>query len=435
MSRAYGLKDASITWRLVLWFVMVALLPLALFGYLSLRQNEDVLRNETLSQLARLADKKMREIKTYLAERRQDAQLLARSRLVEDAMPELSRIYTRYGVDSAEYRKATKPFDKDFAAYIGRGEDTLFYDVFLITPQGEIIYTNKHESDFATNLIEGPYRDSELAQVFHESRMILESSISGFGYYTPSDAHAAFVSSPIIREGVLLGVIALQLDTQRIYQVASDNIGLGASGETLLAKLTGADTAVFVAPLKRDSRAAMRHRLDLKTTAAPMRYALAGQRGKGVGIDYSGKQVVAAWNYLPELRWGMVVKMDADEAFAPLYQQRKNLLEALLALVVLGGLAAFFFGRQMVTRIRQLAQSADEIARGNLNKHVDDSGMDEIGVLARSFNRMSENLQALYRTLEERVEERTRELNVSNCRKKSSSASISKRRCAIAGSS
>ncbi len=409
-----GMKNTPIVWRLVLWFVVVALLPLASFGYLSLRQNEDALRNETLGRMSHLADKKTLEIKNYLAERSQNTQLLARSKLVEEAMPELSRTYTRYGADSAEYRKATKPFDRDFAAYIGKGEDALFYDVFLITPQGEIIYTHKHESDFATNLISGPYRDSQLAQAFRESRMTLESSISDFEHYAPSNAPAAFVSAPVIRESVLLGVVAFQLDTQQIYRVAGDNIGLGATGETLLAKLTGTDTAVFVAPLKRDSQAAMQRRLDLKTTAAPMRHALAGQRGKGVGVDYSGKQVVAAWNYLPELRWGMVVKMDADEAFAPLYQQRKNLLGALLALAVLGGLAAFFFGRQMVTRIRQLAQNADEIARGNLNKHVDDSGMDEIGVLARSFNRMAENLQALYRTLEERVEERTRELNVSN---------------------
>ena len=413
MNRGFKMKNISLVYRFVLWFIVVALLPLASFGYLSLQQNEAALRSEMLNRMSRLADKKTLQIQTYLAERMQNVQLLARSSLVEVAMADLLRAYAHHRVDSAEYRSAEKPFRKDFAAYIGEDKDTLFYDVFLITPQGEIIYTHKHEPDFATNLLSGPYRDSQLAQAFRESCMVLGSSISGFEHYTPSSAPAAFVSAPIIREGVLLGVVAFQLDTQRIYRVASDNNGLGATGETVLAKLTGAGEAVFVAPLRRDPQATMQRKIDLKTMAVPMRYALAGQRGKGIAIDYSGKQVAAAWRYLPELRWGVVVKMDTDEAFAPLHQQRKKLLEALLALAILGGFVAFYFGRQMVMRLRNFAQNADEIAQGDLSKRVNESGTDEIGVLARSFNRMTGSLQTLYRTLEDRVEERTRELRES----------------------
>jgi diguanylate cyclase (GGDEF)-like protein/PAS domain S-box-containing protein len=414
MNRSLETKGISLAWRFVIWFIVVALLPLALLGYLSLQQNEAALRGEMLNRMSRLADKKALQIKTHLAERVQDAQLLARGKLVEEAMPELSRVYTRYRADSAEYRRAAKPFEQNFAAYIGDGKDTLFYDVFLITPQGEIIFTHKHEPDFATNLIDGPYRDSQLAQVFRESRMTLGSSISDFEHYAPSSASAAFASAPIIRGGVLLGVIAFQLDTQHIYQVAGDNIGLGVTGETALAKLTGVDEAVFVAPLRRDPQAAMQRKIDLKTTAVQMRHALSGQRGKGIGVDYAGRQIVAAWRYLPELRWGMVVKMDADEAFAPIYRQRKNLLGALLALALLGGFIAFYVGRQMVVRLRNFAQNADEIAQGDFSKCVDESGADEIGALARSFNYMTGKLQLLYRTLEDRVEERTRELNVTN---------------------
>jgi len=76
-----GAKGISLAWRFLVWFVVVALLPLASFGYLSLRQNEEALRGETLARMSRLADKKTLEIKTYLAERMQDAQLLARGRL------------------------------------------------------------------------------------------------------------------------------------------------------------------------------------------------------------------------------------------------------------------------------------------------------------------------------------------------------------------
>jgi len=414
VSRDFEMKGIPLAWRLVVWFVVVALLPLALFGYLSLQQSEEALRTETLNRMSRLADKKTLQIKTYLAERAQDAHLLARSSNAVSAMTDLTRVYARYRVDSAEYGKVADRYQKYFAAYIGEGEDTLFYDAFLITPQGEIIYTYKRESDFATNLVSGTYRDSQLSRVFHESCMTFDASISGFEDYAPSGEHAAFISAPIVQEGRLLGVLAFQFDTQRIYEVAKDNTGLGMTGETTLAEYRGGGKAVFVGPLRRDPLATLQRNIDLETAAVPMRHALAGERGSGMAVDYSGNQVVAAWRYLPELRWGVVVKMDASEVFAPLRQQRENLLEVLLLLALLGGSAAFFFGSQMVRRIRSFAQNADEIAKGDLDKRVDGSGADEIGALGRAFNHMTENLQTLYRTQEERIEERTRDLNATN---------------------
>ncbi|HZW26539.1 MAG TPA: EAL domain-containing protein [Gallionella sp.] len=406
------MKLTSLTQRFLLWFVVVALLPLALFGVLTLVESEKALREETLGRMSRLADRRLLLIKNYLFERVHDAQILARERSTAQAMDELSRAYRQSGPDSTQYRQADDAIRDYLSTFID--DRTLFYDVFLISPQGEIVYTDKHEADFATNLLEGPYRDSQLARAFNETRMTLESSISDFESYAPSNAPAAFITAPILRGGQLLGVVGLQLGTESIYEVTGDLHGLGATGETTLAKLTGSGEALFIAPLRNDPQAAMRLRIDLKTTASPMRFALQGLRGSGLATDYNGKQVAAAWRYLPELRWGVVVKMDADEAFAPLYRQRVLLLGALLALTLFAGLIALYWGRAMVRSLQGFARIAGQIARGDLSKRVDESGRDEIGMLASAFNRMTENLQGLYQSLEERIDERTRELNVTN---------------------
>ncbi|MDO8313373.1 MAG: PAS domain S-box protein, partial [Sideroxyarcus sp.] len=232
--------------------------------------------------------------------------------------------------------------------------------------------------------------------------------------YAPTGAPAAFVAAPVIRNGVFLGVVAFQLSTENIYRVAMDNSGLGTTGETLLARLTDSGEAEFVAPLRHDPQTAMQRKMDMKTVSVPIRNALFGRHGGGIETDYSGRQVVAAWRYLPELRWGMVVKMDVDEAFAPIYRQRRTLLQILLGLILLAGVAAFYLGRRLVLPLKDFARTADEIALGDLAKRVAESGPGEIGALGRAFNHMAENLQSLYRSLEDRVEERTRELNASN---------------------
>lgn len=58
--------------------------------------------------------------------------------------------------------------------------------------------------------------------------------------------------------------------------------------------------------------------------------------------------------------------------------------------------------------------TAGEVASGNLNKQADESAPGELGQFARAFNHMSQNLRELYRSLEERIEERTSDLNMSN---------------------
>ncbi len=75
---------------------------------------------------------------------------------------------------------------------------------------------------------------------------------------------------------------------------------------------------------------------------------------------------------------------------------------------------AYYFGRQISAAIDGLARAANEVAKGNLAKRVDEAVPGELGLLASAFNHMAGELQESYATLESRVEERTRELNVTN---------------------
>lgn len=402
----------SITQRLILLFALIAILPLALFGFLSISQHERDMRVEIESRMTRLADRKSMEIRQYLERRIEAARLLARSEMVKRAFPLLLAAYTQRSKDVARYEALNAYYHHALSAYVDEGG---FYDVFLITPQGEIVYTQQHEADFATNLNTGPYQHTALANAFRESSMTLESSVSEFENYAPSSAAAAFVTSPIVIDNRLIGVLAFQISTEQIYRVTTDATGLGVTGETVLAKLDAQGDALVTAPLKSDASSAMRRRIDVMgSNAGLMRNALQGERGVGLGRDYRGHAVIAAWRYVPELRWGMVVKMDVEEAFASSRQQRTILLEVLSGLLLFAAGVAYFFGRRIIDPVKEMSRTAGEIAKGDFARRVEVTGEDEVANLGRAFNRMTENLQALYRSLEDRVTERTRELYASN---------------------
>jgi two-component system NtrC family sensor kinase len=87
-----------------------------------------------------------------------------------------------------------------------------------------------------------------------------------------------------------------------------------------------------------------------------------------------------------------------------------------LCTIFLLGLQASIAGR--ITRpLGIMVEATDKIARGDLDHRLPEEGRDEIGHLAHSFNRMTEDLHEARedltqwgRTLERRVEERTQEL-------------------------
>jgi len=90
-------------------------------------------------------------------------------------------------------------------------------------------------------------------------------------------------------------------------------------------------------------------------------------------------------------------------------------LAGLCTLFLLALLA--YIARQITRPLAVMVEATDRIAQGDLSHRVEGTGRDEIGQLAHSFNRMTEDLSAARedltqwgRTLERRVEERTRQL-------------------------
>ncbi len=85
-----------------------------------------------------------------------------------------------------------------------------------------------------------------------------------------------------------------------------------------------------------------------------------------------------------------------------------------LVATILATAAAFFIARTIVNPLRQLATAAQAIGAGQKNVVVPDvTAEDEIGDLSRAFNTMSQELGAIYDSLEERIAARTADLEAS----------------------
>lgn len=411
------MKFPSLTHRFVVWFIVVSALPILLIGAALLSRFEAEMRKEATNHVAAIADTKLDDINSYLNERIRDAAVLAQDETTLQATREFAKALARGGISSAAYRQLDARYRRHFKLF---AEASDYYDVFLISPQGTVVYSNDHEADFMSNLLTGPYRDTGLGRITRQALTTLQGNLSDFDHYAPSGGKiAAFIAAPIVAGGKVEGVVALQFNNDRVWDVLTDRIGLGVTGETVVTRLADAKTALVMAPLNADPDATLKRRIPLTVNAT--RLGLTGQRGSGFTLDYRGIPVVAAWRYLPRMGWGMAVKTDVSEALAPVYRMRVIALAVSGLTLLMAILGALSLGRGIVNPLRKLSRAAEGLARGNLDERVAVAGQDEVGQLGLSFNAMAAELSSLAarqrqaqkelrennESLELRVEERT----------------------------
>jgi signal transduction histidine kinase len=82
----------------------------------------------------------------------------------------------------------------------------------------------------------------------------------------------------------------------------------------------------------------------------------------------------------------------------------------MLAGIALAVMVSLVLARKMVTPIRALQDGATRIGAGDLSHRIQIVTGDELETLGEEFNRMTAQLRESYANLEEKVEERTREL-------------------------
>jgi two-component system, sensor histidine kinase and response regulator len=268
-----------------------------------------------------------------------------------------------------------------------------YYDLFIFDPEGNLVYSVKKETDFGTNLKEGPYRDSGLAAAIRRAVEMDEDAtvaVVDFQPYEPSYlAPAAFAAAPIYREGKMIGVFAVQLAIDDINATMHEESGLGATGESYL---VGPDKL-----MRTDSRLVAESTLlkrAVNTTAVAA--ALTGASGNRVTIDYRNIPVLSSYAPLnvPELSWVVIAEKDIEEINLPIMDLRAQLSWTMLVgILITAGLMLVTMRRIVLEPLNRLTAGAQRLRQGDYGARIGTDSGDEFGDLGRTFNSMSESIE------------------------------------------
>jgi signal transduction histidine kinase len=217
-----------------------------------------------------------------------------------------------------------------------------------------------------------------------------------------------YITIALAGSGSTSGVTVAEVNLKFIWDVVSQ-IKIGKAGHAYVVDSHGhliAHPDISLVLKKTDLSA-------LDQVKAALGVAARGAGMPSIARDLDGRQVLSASAPISPLGWAVLIEQPLLEAFEPIRWSIIRTIGLALFGVLLSVLASLLLARRMVRPIRALTDGAGRIGAGDLGHRLEVHTGDEIETLAEQFNRMTSQLRESYANLEQKVEERTRELSKS----------------------
>lgn len=280
-----------------------------------------------------------------------------------------------------------------------------YYDIFLFAEDGSLIYTVFKELDYATNLVNGEYKDTDLGNAFRAAQNGGNGEIHFYDFkpYAPSaDAPASFISTPVYKGDEKLGVLVFQMPIDNINSIMSGTAGLGESGEAVLVgtdKLFRNDSAKT--PDDNDI-------LKASLNGHVVDEALTGKASIGQLDNFRGETFFAASSPLEFHGANLaVVAVEAEnEVLLPVTKLGTQIAMISGVILVVMTIIGWFAARSITVPIRNLVQSAVKLAGGDVSVDFAEAARkDEVGEIASAIAGFRDGVAEQARLAEAREEE------------------------------
>lgn len=257
--------------------------------------------------------------------------------------------------DYSAFHKLYHPSIKNFL------ETFSLYDIFIVDIEtGNVVYTVYKELDFSTNLLNGPYKETDLAIAFSEAAKINDQNtfkITDFKKYSPSyEAPASFIAAPIWSGNKKIAVLIFQMPLGIINEIMNERSGMGKTGESYL---VGSDHKLR-SDTHNDSEMNIYNSFNKdKLIKSPnVMKAINGDSGVEVTTNYKNDEVLSSFtkiNY-PHLNWVIFTEGAISEVFEAANITLRNILIFIIILSVIVILSALATSNTLIKQVETIVE-------------------------------------------------------------------------------
>ena len=396
------LNKLKIKVKLLGAFIIVSLIPLGLVTFIALNKASQALQDEAVSKFTAVQEIKRNHIEDYFARVRTAVKIIKDDPFLHQCLTSFNSAYedNDNSVDNEDWKIIVEFKEPRIKAIVA---DNGFYDLYLISPDGNIVYSVAKESDLGMNIPGSELADSSLGTAFQAMKQAGDEDvvIGDFAAYAPSNGdQAAFMISRMKSErGDVVGNVAIRLSADQLNAIVQQRSGMGETGESyLVGRLDGKSSL-------RSDRVVKTGKIGDAKSDAYIELALSGQSGSAVKSGSVGAAEFVRYDPVPisGLNWGLITTAAEDEVFSAVYSLRNTILVVILVVfMVVVGLALGVTGiivkpiKGTVTMLKDIAEG-----EGDLTKRLTVDTNDEMGEMATWFNTFMEKLQGIIRQIAE----------------------------------
>lgn len=381
-----------LTARLSGYFLLLSLVLVSITGGATFYQAQTALQQSVFNQLNVVATLKENEISRWF----EDQQRIFLSFAQLTSVQSQSRLLMDAETSSAD-RATAKVLLREYITSINDRQGS-FTEVSILDRSDRIIVS-------VDKAKEGEYQSSANLTYFEEVKPG-EPTTPIFYTSLASGKLIVTLATPLQgAQGERIGIIATHLNLDRLSQIVKADEDLGQAVDAYLVSTVGTNNTLVSQTLSNTP-------VGQTVSSVGIDAAMGGLNGSGLYQNYTNVSVIGVYHSLSNLGLSLLVEQRQDVADLPAKTLVQQIM--LMGLISTGILCVglYWLARLIVRPILEIAHTATQVAAGNLEQRAAVLTEDEVGLLARRFNYMVEQLklsrdqaQIYSHTLEQKAQE------------------------------
>ncbi len=368
----------SLMSKLILVLMLVALMPVAIVGYMSYSSGKASLQQDAFDSLRAIVEGREHALILFLEGQQETTMGFATDGAIRSHLEGINQKGPNAGQMSDE-----------LSQYLISEKmviDEHIYELFVTDSKGIIV---------ASSDMNNIGKDKSSDEYFINGR---NGAYIKDAYYSKSSGKDSIsFSAPLksMSSDNLLGVIVSRVETSLLNEITTRRHGLGETGEVYIVNKDG----YMISESRFIKDAFLNQKVDTKPVKL---FQNRGEIMTGIYPGYRGEQIVGASDgeHLSAefgwLGWTILAEKDVNEAFAKAEALGQRILLVAFIVGVVAIVIAFFVSKGIADPVKSISDSITRVAGGDLTIEVPVNGrQDEVGVLTRSFADMTDSLRQM----------------------------------------
>lgn len=219
-------------------------------------------------------------------------------------------------------------------------------------------------------------------------------------YNRPSMTFATNIKHDVTRER--LGYLSIDINLNAVDDLIRKRTGLGDTGETFLVGEINNQVS-FIASDENKKLTANGSKPNFNSLG--INSVMAGNSGQGNYVNYAGTPVLGVYQWIEKYNLALITEISEVEALELARRFTRMLVLVGLVSTALLLIAVYLLSIKITKPILLITKAAIDISSGDREARAPVLGEDELGILAKSFNLMTNELRESNSSLEKKNQE------------------------------